>query len=516
MARKKLRMYDYNRIIEGLRALESERGMARNGVASRNTIAAVRQVADLQGWLDPSQPFPTPEQILACFPMEAPVPIHHSKVEPHRDRVQQWLDLGYKPKQIHRKLKDLKRTNPQAPPYEGSLGSVKRFVAQMTKQSPKGHVVMHYEPGEAAQVDFGTGPKIPDPVTGEIKQTQVFVMTLCHSRHMYAELVWDQKVETWLRCHINAFQHFGGLPRKIIIDNLKAAITKACRHDPVVQKSYEGFATAWGFKIDPNPPASPWLKGRVESGVKYVKGAVFCRDFSSFAEAQQGLEEFVMGEAGNRIHGTTKQRPLTLFAEEDKPFLAPLPDPFPELVYWARLQVHTTTHVYLNKGYYSVPYQHIKQHVWLKAGLKIVEIYDLNFRPLTMHLVTTRPGQYRTNPDHYPPHKRDAMALNGETCVKIGAEIGDHVGRFIDILLSDRVLERLGAARGVLKLKDKYGRKRLNDACERAIEHDVITFAGVRRILEKGLDQLRERPAAPELTPTRFSRSISDLLKEAM
>jgi len=145
-----------------------------------------------------------------------------------------------------------------------------------------------------------------------------------------------------------------------------------------------------------------------------------------------------------------------------------------------------------------------------------VEIYDLNFRPLTMHLVTTRPGQYRTNPDHYPPHKRDAMALNGETCVKIGAEIGDHVGRFIDILLSDRVLERLGAARGVLKLKDKYGRKRLNDACERAIEHDVITFAGVRRILEKGLDQLRERPAAPELTPTRFSRSISDLLKEAM
>ena len=517
MARKKHRMYDYNRIIEGLRALQSERGMARNGIASRNTIAAVREVAEQQGWLDASQPPPTPQQILSCFTMEAPVPVHHSKVEPHRDRVQQWLNLGNKPKQIHRKLKDLKRTNPEAPAYEASLGSVKRFVAKMARKDPKIFAVVHYEPGEAAQVDFGTGPKLPDPYTGEIKQTQVFVMTLCHSRHMYAELVWDQKIETWLRCHINAFQHFGGLPRKIIIDNLRAAITKACRRDPVVQKSYEGFAAAWGFKIDPNPPASPWLKGRVESGVKYVKGAVFYRDFRTFAEAQEALEEFVMGEAGNRIHGTTQQRPLTLFAEEDAPVMLPLPSPAPELVYWAKLLVHTTTHIYLKKGYYSVPYPHVKQQVWAKAGLKIVEIYDLNFQPLTMHPVTTRPGQYRTNPDHYPPHKRDAMALNGETCVQRGAEIGAQVGRFIDILLSDRVLERLGAARAVLKLKDKYGRKRLNDACERAMEHDVISFSGVRRILEKGLDQLRERQeTAPEFAPTRFSRSIAELLKEAM
>ena len=432
MARKKLRMYDYNRIIEGLRALESERSMARNGFASRNTIAAVREVAEAQGWLDLSRPFPSNQEILANFSVEAPVPVHHSKVEPHRARVQQWLDLGYKPKQIHRKLKDLARTHPGAPAYDGSLGSVKRFVAKLTAQSPEVHAVMHYEPGEAAQVDFGTGPKLPDPFTGEIRQTHVFVMTMCHSRHMYAELVWDQKVETWLRCHINAFQHFGGLPRKVIIDNLKSAITRACRRDPVVQKSYEDFARAWGFKIDPNPPASPWLKGRVESGVKYVKGAVFCREFSTHAEAQEALEEFVMGEAGNRIHGTTQQRPLTLFAEEDAPALVVLPDPIPELVYWAKVQVHTTTHIYLNKGYYSVPYRFVKQDVWVKAGLKVVEIYDQNFQPLTKHVVTTRPGQYRTNPDHYPPEKRDAMALNGETCLQRGKELGLQVERFID------------------------------------------------------------------------------------
>lgn len=519
MARKRLRLYDYSRIIEGLRQGESERSLARSGIACRNTLASVRQRAEKLGWLEPDAEPPTAAQICEVFVTEPSVPVHISKVEAHRERVQQWLNLGYKPKQIHRKLVDLKRTHPQAPAYEGSVGAVKRFVARLTKQAPEVHVVMHYPPGEAVQVDFGAGPKLPDPHTGKLRQTHIFVMTLCHSRHMYAELVWDQKVETWLRCHQNAFLHFGGVPRRAIIDNLKSAITKACRRDPVVQRSYAEFAEAWGFKVDPNPPKSPWLKGRVESGVKYVKGAVFCREFKSFPEAQVALEEFVMGEAGNRIHGTTHQRPLNLFAEEEQPALQPVPDPIPELVYWAKLNVHTTIHVYLNKAYYSVPYQFTKQDVWVKAGLKIVEIFDLDHRPLTMHAVATRPGQFRTNPEHYPPDKRNAMELNGEGCLKQAAQIGPQVERFIEILLQDRVLERLGAARGVLGLKKKYGSKRLNAACERALEHDILSCSGVRRILEKGLDQDPRQPAQlhlPEFAPTRFTRSIPELLKEAM
>ena len=126
--------------------------------------AAVRVVAEQQGWLDVSQPFPSPEQVLSHFSTDVQVPEPHSKLEPHPERVQNWLNLGYKPKQIHRKLKDLKRMNPEAVPYDASLGSVKRFVAKM-------------------------GNKLPDPFTGEIKQTQVCGMTLCHSRHKYAELV---------------------------------------------------------------------------------------------------------------------------------------------------------------------------------------------------------------------------------------------------------------------------------------------------------------------------------------
>lgn len=100
------------------------------------------------------------------------------------------------------------------------------------------------------------------------------------------------------------------------------------------------------------------------------------------------------------------------------------------------------------KLYYSVPYPFVQQEVWLKAGLRVVEIYDLNFRPLTMHAVTTRPGQYRTNPDHYPPEKRDAMALNGEACLRIAAEIGCQVGRFVDILLSDECWRGSALLRG--------------------------------------------------------------------
>lgn len=114
-------------------------------------------------------------------------------------------------------------------------------------------------------------PILLNPATGKCQRTHIFVMTLCFSMHMYVEIVWDQKVKTWLKCHSNAFQWFGGIPRKITIDNLKSAITKACRYDPAVQRSYEDYARAYGFIISPCVPKTPNHKGRVEAGVKYVK-----------------------------------------------------------------------------------------------------------------------------------------------------------------------------------------------------------------------------------------------------
>lgn len=137
-------------------------------------------------------------------------------------------------------------------------------------------------------------------------------MTLCFSRHTYAEIVFDQKTATWLACHRRACEFFGGVPRKMIIDNAKCAITRACYHDPEVQRSYGEMAEGYGFVISPCPPRDPQKKGRVESGVKYVKNSfVPLRTFRSLDDANAQLRQWIMETAGNRIHGTTRQKPLT-------------------------------------------------------------------------------------------------------------------------------------------------------------------------------------------------------------
>ena len=191
-------------------------------------------------------------------------------------------------------------------------------------------------------MDFGSGPILSDPLTGRPRRTHVFVMILAFSRHMYAEIVWDQKVATWLRCHRNAFEFLGGVVSRVIVDNLKSAITRACFRDPEVQRSYAEFAEGYGFLISPCRPRTPRHKGRVESGVKYVKGSfVPTRTFRSIGDANEQLMQWVLGTAGNRIHGTTRQMPLSMFAESEKALLHPLPATPPELVTWATATLHS-------------------------------------------------------------------------------------------------------------------------------------------------------------------------------
>jgi len=148
--------------------------------------------------------------------------------------------------------------------------------------------MLDFEPGGVAQVDFGRGPVIDDPELGRVA-TWVFVMTLAWSPHTYAELVVDQTVATWLACHRRAFEFFGGVPARVVIDNAKCAITRGTT-DPEVQRTYGELAEGYGFRIDPCPPRDPRKKGRVEAGVKFTKRRfVPLREFRSLADANRQL-----------------------------------------------------------------------------------------------------------------------------------------------------------------------------------------------------------------------------------
>ena len=231
----------------------------------RPKVAALRAIAIVQGWLAPDAALPDDATIAATIGEARRARSTISTVEPHRAQVERWAAQGVGCVAIHAALC-------RDHGYRGSYSSVRRILAAIRASfPPQATVPLIFAPAEAAQVDFGAGPLLLDPDRGAVRRTWCFVMTLCFSRHQYVEFVFDQSVMTWLGCHRRAFEWFARVPGRLIIDNPKCAITRACARDPLVQRAYAECAEGYGFKIDPCPPADPQKKGIVESGVKYVK-----------------------------------------------------------------------------------------------------------------------------------------------------------------------------------------------------------------------------------------------------
>jgi hypothetical protein len=314
-------------------------------------------------------------------------------------------------------------------------------------------------------------------------------MVLAWSRHMYAEIVLDQKVETWLGCHRRAFEWFGGVPSRIRIDNLRTAITKACYYDPKVQRAYGDLAEGYGFKIAPCPVRDPKKKGRVEAGVKYVLGSfVPLRKFRDLVDSNNQLQAWVLGEAGNRIHGTTHERPLTRFAETERSFLRRLPPIPPELAVWAKVKVHGDCHVQFEKCRYSVPWKLVHQELWLRATQTSVRVYR-HHELVAIHPRLTKPGSRSTIPGHLPPDAQAYLMRDPQWCLKQAHEVGPGCQSLVEALFSDRVLDNLRAVQGVIRLGERFGVTRLEAACLRALTYGNPRYRTVKEILSKGLDQ---------------------------
>lgn len=246
-------MFQYRSVLVRLRRGESDREVARGKTMGRRKLAAFREVAAAQGWLDPLAPMPEDAAIVAALGPAKRATSTISSLESFRPVVSEWLEQGVQGTTIHGALK---RNHGDA----GSYSSVYRLVRSiLSARLPDATVPLLFAPAEAAQVDFGAGPMLADP-DGVLRRTWAFVMTLCFSRHQYVEFVWDQTVPTWLGCHRRAFEWFGAVPGRLIIDNPKSAITRACRTDPLVQRAYEECAEGYGFKIDPCPPHDPQKK----------------------------------------------------------------------------------------------------------------------------------------------------------------------------------------------------------------------------------------------------------------
>jgi hypothetical protein len=346
-----------------------------------------------------------------------------------------------------------------------------------------------------------------------MRRTWAFVMTLAHSRHQYLEFVWDQTVATWLGCHRRALEWFNGVPQRIVIDNAKCAITRACAQDPVVQRAYAECAEGYGFKIDPCPPYDPQKKGIVEAGVKYVKTNFLpLREFRDLADLNAQARQWVTQTAGQRIHGTTRQQPMALFAQE-QPLLQPLPAVAPDLGTWHRVSVHKDCHVQFERILYSAPFALVGKVLWLRATDGSVALFE-DYRHVASHPRGQRAGQRVRCKDHLPPQAQAFFAKDRQWCVAQAAEVGPHCAQLIEQLLADNILERLRAAQGVLGLLKSYGSARLEAACQRALAHGSPHYRTVKTVLKSGADQQalcsNSTPAA-YARANRFTRAAAEL-----
>jgi transposase len=390
-------MYEYRQVLVRMRQGDSDREIAKGRLMGRHKAAALRRVASAHGWLDAQRPLPEDEALVAVLLAKDPQPGPPSQVEPFREQIIAWRQAGISGTAIHQALV-------REHGFAGSYSAVRRFLQGLALGAPAATVALDFAPGEAAQVDFGAGPRILDTATGELRKTWVFVMTLCFSRHQYAEVIWDQSVATWLACHRRAFEWFNAVPARLIIDNAKCAITRACRRDPEVQRAYAEYAEGYGFRIDACPPGEPQLKGRVEAGVKYIKRAFLpLRAFRDLTDANRQLRDWILAEAGNRLHGTTRAQPLAQYQAVEKALMRPLPDVPPELAVWAKVKVHRDAHVQFEKAYYSVPFRLLGQALWLKATPATVRLYR-DHALVATHPRQRRAGARSTVDDHLPPN----------------------------------------------------------------------------------------------------------------
>jgi transposase len=217
--------------------------------------------------------------------VDASTPGPSSECEPFREQILAKVEQGLQAVRIHQDF--VEEYGDSAPSYY----SVRRFVSRVKKKTPLPFRRLETEPAEEAQVDFGTGALVR-MADGKTRRPWVFRIVLCYSRKAYSEVVWHQTTEAFVQCLENAFRYFGGVPKRLVIDNLKAAVAQADWYDPEVHPKLQSFARYYATVILPTKPYTPRHKGKIENSIKYVKqNALKGRTFPSLAE---------LGSAGGR------------------------------------------------------------------------------------------------------------------------------------------------------------------------------------------------------------------------
>jgi len=348
-------------------------------------------------------------------------------------------------------------------------------------------------PGSEAQVDFFYVGRWPDPEAERTRKLYAFLMTLSHSRHQFLYPVLAEDLTAWLTGHIEAFTFFGGVPRRVVPDNLTAGILRADRYDPRLNRAYGELARYYGCLIDPSRAATPTDKPRVERGVSYARESFFRgREFASLAAMRMGARRWATEVAGNRVHGTTAEAPMAAFLAREQAALLPVPPQPWEPVQWTRGRVHADCHLVAVGVRYSVPYSYVGQDLEVRLGRTTVAIYQ------GTTLITTHARQDHgrvTRLDHYPKAGQAFLRATPQACLAQATALGPAVQRLVAALLESEIHSQLRQVQAILRLTSQYEAAQLNHACALALEAGDGRYRTVRGLLERAVECLEPESA---------------------
>lgn len=369
---------------------------------------------------------------------------------------------------------------------EASAPSLRRYVrAHFPEEVRRGEVVLWrpaVAPGEEAQVDYGYMGTWRDPHTGTARRVWAFSMVLSHSRHLFVYPTLRMDQASWSAAHVGAFAFFGGVPQRIVLDNLRTGVAKVDLYDPKLNRAYAELGAHYGVLLDPARVAHPKDKPRIEAVQRYIRASFFAgRDWPTMTAMAADAVRWCLEVAGRRAPRVLEGRtPLEVFGAEEAQALTALPDmPF-ELATWSRPKVGPDAHVKVGRCLYSVPFRHIGAHLDARATPEKVELFR------NSELIKTHPTQSRgrrTDWTDLPEERIGFFMRTPSWCRAQAAVNGPATEALVGELLSVNALFRLRQAQGVLRLGQTHGFARLEAACRAALDAGDPSYRTVKGVL---------------------------------
>jgi transposase len=360
--------------------------------------------------------------------------------------------------------------------------------------------------GDKLFVDYsGKKPSIVDPGTGEVTEVELFVAVLGASNLTYAEATASQRGPDWIASHVRTLEYFGGVPAALVPDQLKSGVTRACRYEPEVQRTYAELAEHYGTTVLPARPASPRDKAKVEVGVQIAQRWLLARVrdelFHSLIALNRRLWELLVDLNGRTMRRYGKSR-LELFDLVERAAMRPLPAQRFEYSEWRKARVNLDYHVLLDGHLYSVPHALVHEQVEARLTGDLVEILH-GRRRVAAHFRSQVRGGFTTTPEHMPSVHRAHAEWTPSRIIAWAEKVGAATRALCEAILLDRPHPEQGfrSCLGILRLAKRYGDQRLEAACGRALRVRARSYRHVASILEHGLDRFPLRDDAAEAPP---------------